>query len=324
MAKIADMRCVPWGLQAAMFPCAVEPIRCRLSWGWPCATGRVLLPCWLCVWHMRWVPSGVAALPESWRCPTLPAAQRALPCGSLAAAGMDVCWDDLSGALPSHPQHASGCPASTSTPVQRRRHGPLPHRLVPGRRAGACADPGGRRWAAGAVLVLLEWLEQASSRGPQPMHDRVHERLRYGKLACPLRAAVCSCASRSCPPPLLPPPAGQTSLAYVTAATHGLVEDAERLGEQLGELRPRVDAAHGEASRLIRAGHCAVLGCHAVGSCVHHSSCLCICKHRLGCRASRCGCCCSACHHQAMPPPLQHACWLSPRLHALLTSLLLT
>lgn len=40
--------------------------------------------------------------------------------------------------------------------------------------------------------------------------------------------------------------AGQTSLAYVTAATHGLVEDAERLGEQLGELRPRIDAAHGE------------------------------------------------------------------------------
>lgn len=32
----------------------------------------------------------------------------------------------------------------------------------------------------------------------------------------------------------------------MTAATHGLVEDAERLGEQLGELRPRVDAAHGE------------------------------------------------------------------------------
>ena len=42
--------------------------------------------------------------------------------------------------------------------------------------------------------------------------------------------------------------AGQTSLAYVTAATHGLVEDAERLGEQLGELRPRVDAAHGKPS----------------------------------------------------------------------------
>ncbi|KAI7840084.1 hypothetical protein COHA_006214 [Chlorella ohadii] len=38
--------------------------------------------------------------------------------------------------------------------------------------------------------------------------------------------------------------AGQTSLAYVTAATHGLAEEAERLGEQLGELRPRVDAAH--------------------------------------------------------------------------------
>ncbi|EFN59251.1 hypothetical protein CHLNCDRAFT_137537 [Chlorella variabilis] len=36
----------------------------------------------------------------------------------------------------------------------------------------------------------------------------------------------------------------QTSLAYVTAATHGLVEEAERLGEQLGELRPAVDTAH--------------------------------------------------------------------------------
>lgn len=44
----------------------------------------------------------------------------------------------------------------------------------------------------------------------------------------------------------MPSAAGQTSLAYVTAATHGLAEEAERLGEQLGELRPRVDAAHGE------------------------------------------------------------------------------
>ncbi|KAL4859696.1 Coatomer subunit alpha-3 [Chlorella vulgaris] len=37
--------------------------------------------------------------------------------------------------------------------------------------------------------------------------------------------------------------AGQTSLAYVTAATHGLAADAERLGEQLGELRPQLDTA---------------------------------------------------------------------------------
>ena len=35
------------------------------------------------------------------------------------------------------------------------------------------------------------------------------------------------------PPPLL---AGQTALAYVTAATHGLTEDAERLAEGLSEL----------------------------------------------------------------------------------------
>ena len=41
-------------------------------------------------------------------------------------------------------------------------------------------------------------------------------------------------------------PAGQTSLAYVTAATHGLEEEAERLGEQLGELRPQIDTAQGE------------------------------------------------------------------------------
>ncbi|KAL4423494.1 hypothetical protein ABPG77_003627 [Micractinium sp. CCAP 211/92] len=43
--------------------------------------------------------------------------------------------------------------------------------------------------------------------------------------------------------------AGQISLAYVTAASHGLAEDAERLGEQLGDARPHVDVA---AARLLQ------------------------------------------------------------------------
>lgn len=48
------------------------------------------------------------------------------------------------------------------------------------------------------------------------------------------------------PPPITRLGAGQTALAYVTAATHGLTEEAERLGEQLGELRPSVDVSRGE------------------------------------------------------------------------------
>ena len=38
--------------------------------------------------------------------------------------------------------------------------------------------------------------------------------------------------------PLLSSGAGQTALAYVTAATHGLTEDAERLAEGLEEIPP--------------------------------------------------------------------------------------
>lgn len=87
----------------------------------------------------------------------------------------------------------------------------------------------GRGGARGASVCC--WSQGCPCLGlaaacPQPVPDRLSSRF-----------------------PLAPhhprPPAGQTSLAYVTAATHGLTEDAERLGEELGELRPTVDAAHG-------------------------------------------------------------------------------
>lgn len=83
-------------------------------------------------------------------------------------------------------------------------------------------DERASRWAGGAAASLV----------------RMTHSCRCGALTPACRPALPACA-------------GQISLAYVTAATHGLVEDAERLGEQLGDARPHVDAAAGELGACI-------------------------------------------------------------------------